>query len=177
MNFVILLWTSQLWAPGWVITWIFDLLKGCICSVLILVFLVHCFWMLFLFLNTYKIKWFTSEMKSLTFLQQDSLAVCLLACFEHLLCARHRAACSTCITSFCPIYRLRRREKKKPALRHMLVAGGQLGPALRPHCIISERSGGCEETGRINFSRGHVVLKPSQILKASIQWILGSSGP
>lgn len=71
-------------------------------------------------------------MKSLTFLQQDSSLICLLACFEHLLCAGHRAACSTCITSLCPISRLRQREKKKPALRQTLVAGGPRGPAGRP---------------------------------------------
>lgn len=73
-------------------------------------------------------KRFTSEVKSLKFIQQDSSGVCFLARVEHLLCAR---LCCTCIISPCPIYRLRLREKKTLGQRQALVDGGQLGLGIQ----------------------------------------------
>lgn len=44
INFVTLFWTFHLWVCSWTITWMFDF--GYICSCFILLFLVHCFWIL-----------------------------------------------------------------------------------------------------------------------------------
>lgn len=97
-------------------TGIFDILKrGGICHFFVLVFLVHCFWMLlFLFLNACQMKCFTSEMRSLNFVQQDSLLMWLLVCAERSPCTRHGAVFSTCIISLSAVCRSRLRRRQLP---------------------------------------------------------------